>query len=166
MEHIQTLLLKEAHVSCQAPHHIPVVKKQRMKWTVLPFCLIHIMASFNLLKAITVFIGKKKKKKSKQFGLSGSSLSGTGNYQKPMLERKKYKWASQWRREQRAQWLALKVSTERSCTLKGKASTFKEALQTRANRKLPLNHYCHWPPNSQRGHLLFAKMPPLLGLSV
>lgn len=63
MEHIQTLLLKEAHVSCQAPHHIPVVKKQRMKWTVLPFCLIHIMASFNLLKAITVFIGKKKKKK-------------------------------------------------------------------------------------------------------
>lgn len=35
-----------------------------MKWTTLTFYIIHLMASFNLLRAITVFTGKKKKANS------------------------------------------------------------------------------------------------------
>jgi len=43
---------------------LPVARRQRMKETVLIACIIHTMASFNILKAIIVFTGKN----GKQFG--------------------------------------------------------------------------------------------------
>lgn len=51
-------------------------------------------------------------------------------------------------------------STERNCTKKEKTSAFKEVFQSSAKRIKPLNHYCHLPTKSQRGHSPFDKTTP------